>query len=151
VVTLGFNYRLDEPRAALARRRLARLDDENRRRADLDRRYREELGSIDGLTAALEPQPGGRQSHHLFTVVLDASLDRARFRRELATRVVQTSLHYPPVHRFAIYADGAPELPHTEAYGLRAVTLPLFATMTDAQQRTVLDSVRSALELAVVS
>jgi dTDP-4-amino-4,6-dideoxygalactose transaminase len=150
VVTLGFNYRLDEPRAALARRRLARLEDENRRRADLDRRYREGLGSIDGVTAALEPEPGARQSHHLFTVVLDASLDRARFRQELATRGVQTSLHYPPVHRFAIYADGAPELPLTEAYGARAVTLPLFATMTEAQQRTVLHGVRSALGLAVV-
>jgi dTDP-4-amino-4,6-dideoxygalactose transaminase len=150
VVTLGFNYRLDEPRAALARRRLARLDDENQGRVELDRRYREDLGSIDGITAALEPEPGGRQSHHLFTVVLDASLDRARFRQELATRGVQTSLHYPPVHRFAIYADGAPELPLTEAYGARAVTLPLFATMTEAQQRTVLHGVRSALGLAVV-
>jgi dTDP-4-amino-4,6-dideoxygalactose transaminase len=145
VVTLGFNYRLDEPRAALARRRLARLEDENRRRADLDRRYREGLGSIDGVTAALEPEPGARQSHHLFTVVLDASLDRARFRQDLATRGVQTSLHYPPAHRFAIYADGAPELTLTDAYGARAVTLPLFATMTETQQRTVLHSVRSAL------
>jgi dTDP-4-amino-4,6-dideoxygalactose transaminase len=145
VVTLGFNYRLDEPRAALARRRLARLDDENQGRVELDRRYREDLGSIDGITAALEPEPGGRQSHHLFTVVLDASLDRARFRQELATRGVQTSLHYPPAHRFAIYADGAPELTLTDAYGARAVTLPLFATMTETQQRTVLHSVRSAL------
>ncbi len=39
-----------------------------------------------------------------------------RVRAALAERGVQTSLHYPPVHRFSIYADGAPELPLTDAY-----------------------------------
>ena len=60
-------------------------------------------------------------------------------------RGVQTSVHYPPVHRFAIYADGAPELPLTDAYGERAVTLPLFAHMTDEQLELVVDAVRAAL------
>src|SRR5207237_7042062 len=40
VVELGFNYRIDEPRAALAERRLARLEDDNRRRAALAAPYR---------------------------------------------------------------------------------------------------------------
>ena len=60
-------------------------------------------------------------------------------------RGVQTSVHYPPAHRFAIYADGAPELPLTDAYGARAVTLPLFAHMTDEQLELVVDAVRAAL------
>jgi dTDP-4-amino-4,6-dideoxygalactose transaminase len=58
---------------------------------------------------------------------------------------VQTSVHDPPAHRFAIYADGAPELPLTDAYGARAVTLPLFAHMTDEQLELVVDVVRAAL------
>ncbi len=58
---------------------------------------------------------------------------------------MQTSLHYPPAHRFAIYADGAPDLPLTDAYAARAVTLPLFATMTDAQQDLVVDALAEAL------
>ena len=53
---------------------------------------------------------------------------------------MQTSVHYPAVHRFAIYADGAPELPLTDAYAARAVTLPLFAGMTAAQQDLVVDA-----------
>jgi dTDP-4-amino-4,6-dideoxygalactose transaminase len=40
VVDLGFNYRIDEPRSALARRRLSRLDAENAARAELDARRR---------------------------------------------------------------------------------------------------------------
>jgi dTDP-4-amino-4,6-dideoxygalactose transaminase len=144
VVDLGFNYRIDEPRAALARRRLTRLDADNARRAELDARYRELLAGIDGLTLALPPADGARLAHHLFTVVLDESTERVRFREALAARGVQTSVHYPPAHRFSIYASAA-ELPVTEAYGARAVTLPLFATMTIAQQDEVVGAVRAAL------
>ena len=144
VVDLGFNYRIDEPRAALARRRLARLDAENARRAALDARYRELLAHVGGLTAALAPPSGAQLSHHLFTVVLDEDIDRTAFRDALAARGVQTSVHYPPAHRFSIHATDA-ELPVTEAYGERAVTLPMFATMTIDQQNEVVEAIRAAL------
>ena len=52
VVALGFNYRIDEPRAALATARLARLDEENARRRGSTRRYRERLAGIAGDTLA---------------------------------------------------------------------------------------------------
>jgi dTDP-4-amino-4,6-dideoxygalactose transaminase len=145
VVARGFNYRIDEPRAALARRRLARLDAENERRAQLDARYRDALADVMGLVAALPPAPGARSAHHLFAVVLDEGADGAAFRAALAARGIQTSLHYPPVHRFAAFAGQATALPVTEAYGARAVTLPLFATMTDEQHNMVVDAVRAAL------
>ena len=150
VVELGFNYRIDEPRAALGRRRLARLDDDNARRAELDARYRELLADVDGLVPALAPIGGARLAHHLFTVVLDEGVDRARFRETLAARGVQTSVHYPPAHRFSIYAT-QPDLPVTEAYGERAVTLPMFATMTIGQQDEVVEAVRSALGVAAAA
>jgi dTDP-4-amino-4,6-dideoxygalactose transaminase len=147
VVDLGFNYRIDEPRAALARRRLERLDDENVRRARLDARYRERLADIERLTPGLVPTTGDRLAHHLFVVVLDADADRDGFRQALAARGIQTSLHYPPAHRFSIYAGDA-ELPVTDTYGARAVTLPMFATMTDEQQDEVVEAARAALAVA---
>lgn len=140
VVALGFNYRIDEPRAALATARLARLDEETARRRELDARYRERLPEGVAPTAA--------PAHHIFTVVLDEGIDRDAVRTALHERGVQTSLHYPPAHRFAIYADGAPELPTTDAYAARAVTLPLFATMTEAQQDLVVEALSDAISLA---
>jgi dTDP-4-amino-4,6-dideoxygalactose transaminase len=137
VVARGFNYRIDEPRAMLATARLARLDAETARRRELDARYRE--GLPPGAIATAAP------AHHIFTVVLDDGIDRDAVRAALHERGIQTSLHYPPVHRFSIYADGAPELPLTDAYAARAVTLPLFATMTDAQQDLVLRALAEAL------
>jgi dTDP-4-amino-4,6-dideoxygalactose transaminase len=144
VVALGYNYRIDEPRAALARARLARLDDENASRRRLDRRYRELLADVDGLTPTAGPGERLQSSHHLFTVVLDEGLDRDGFREEVGSRGVQTSVHYPPVHRFSIYHDQAPELPLTDAYAARTVSLPMFAHMTDEQQDIVVSAVTEA-------
>ena len=148
VVDLGFNYRIDEPRAELALRRLARLDDENRLRGRLVERYRELLDGVEGLEVALPRAPGDDRAHHLFTVVLDEGVDRDAFRASLASRGVQTSVHYPPVHRFAIYADDALDLPLTDAYATRTVTLPLFAHMTEAQQDLVVEAVGGACRAA---
>jgi dTDP-4-amino-4,6-dideoxygalactose transaminase len=147
VVDLGFNYRIDEPRAALAARRLQRLDTENASRAVLDARYRELLSGIDGLTPAMAHVPDAQLAHHLFTVVLDEDVDRAGFRDALASGGIQTSVHYPPAHRFSIYA-GAADLPVTDDYAARTVTLPMFATMTRGQQDEVVDAIRAALFVA---
>jgi len=143
VVALGFNYRMDEPRAALGSRRLARLDAENAQRATLDARYREKLDGA--VSCALAPASGSDGAHHIFTIVLDDGSDRDGFREALRREGVQTSVHYPPAHRFSIHSEGAAELPLTDAYGSATVTLPLFPHMTLDQQDHVIDAVCSAL------
>jgi dTDP-4-amino-4,6-dideoxygalactose transaminase len=144
VIDLGFNYRIDEPRAALAAARLARLDRENDLRRALDERYRKRLGAF-GITCPLQPIPGLRSAHHLFTMLLPDGANREDFRARLAEDGVQTSVHYEPVHHFSIYAEGAPSLPIADDYGRRSVTLPMFAHMTDAQQDLVVEAVAAAL------
>jgi dTDP-4-amino-4,6-dideoxygalactose transaminase len=144
VVALGFNYRLDEPRAALGRARLERLDEENARRARPDARYRAALAGV--VDCALAPCDDVQPSHHLFTIVLPPHVDRDAFRRRLAERGVQTSVHYPPAHGMAIHSRPAVELPVTEDYARRTVTLPLFAHMTDGQQDRVTAELGEALD-----
>jgi dTDP-4-amino-4,6-dideoxygalactose transaminase len=76
--------------------------------------------------------------------VLDPEIDRDRFRAVLAADGVQASIHYPPVHRFSLYAGDAPELPLTDAYAPPTVTLPIFAHMTDEQVELVNESALAA-------
>jgi dTDP-4-amino-4,6-dideoxygalactose transaminase len=78
-------------------------------------------------------------------MLLEQQVDRAQFRETLASRGVQTSMHYPPVHGFSIYEQGAPALPVTDTYAARTVTLPLYPHMTESQQDTVIEAVGSAL------
>jgi dTDP-4-amino-4,6-dideoxygalactose transaminase len=142
VVALGYNYRLDEPRAAMGLRRLDRLDAENDRRRELDASYR---AALDGIVSCASPAPpDAAHAHHLFTIVLGEDVAREDFRRRLADRGIQTSVHYPPVHRFSVHAGGHPDLPLTEEYADRTVTLPLFAHMTDRQQDLVVEAVTAA-------
>jgi dTDP-4-amino-4,6-dideoxygalactose transaminase len=145
VVALGFNYRIDEPRAALAEARLARLDAERADRDEHVRAYREALQDTEGLTLLPPRKPGEVEAHHLFPVVLAQNVDRDSFRRLLAERGVQTSVHYPPVHHFSIYSEAAAQLPVTDDYGTRAVTLPLFGHMSEEQRVLVTTSVHAAL------
>ena len=144
VVELGFNYRIDEPRATLATERLARLDAENRRRAAAAGVYRDRLGDLRGVRPTMPTVDNGSSANHLFTVVLSVAADRDAVRASLAARGVQTSLHYPPVHRFTAYGLGL-ELPLTEEYARRAVTLPLFSTISEEQIGLVVDSLDEAL------
>jgi dTDP-4-amino-4,6-dideoxygalactose transaminase len=144
VVALGYNYRIDEPRAALASARLKDLDEQDAQRAELVSNYRAALGEL-GLAVPLAPRDGLESAHHLACMLLEPGVDRVRFRDALAAAGVQTSMHYPPVHRFSIYATGAPDLPVTDEYASRTVTLPLFAHMTADQLDVVISAVDSAL------
>ncbi len=108
-------------------------------------RYRAKLDGIVGVAPTAEDGGDLASSHHLFTLVLDEGVDRAGFREALTRERIQTSVHYPPAHRFSIYAAPSNDLPITVAYGTRTVTLPLFSHMGDEQVDAVVDGVRKAL------
>jgi len=147
VVELGFNHRLDEPRAALGLERRRRLDADTARRAALVGRYRRLLDGVVECTMA--PAAGSDPAHHLFTALVAPGADREAVRARIHERRVQTSVHYPPAHRFAIYADARVELPVTDEYAARTLTLPLFAHMTERQQDLVVDAVAGAVAAPV--
>jgi dTDP-4-amino-4,6-dideoxygalactose transaminase len=145
VSELGFNYRIDDPRAAIGRSRLGRLDDDNRRRAALASAYREELKGLGGISPLAEPPESSRVSNSMFAVVLDEGVDRDAFRDSLAQEGIQTSVHFEPVHRFELYADSSADLPVADAFASRTVSLPMFAEMEKGQQALVIDAVRRTL------
>jgi len=147
VVLPGFNYRLDEVRAAVGLVQLRRLPDENAGRARIAARYREALAGHDGLTVPFDEGGGARvPSHHLAVVVLPEGVDRAEVRTALDEQGIQTSVHYPPIHTFSAYrADSRRPLPQTDAVAERLLTLPLHGRMTDDQANTVVEALLQTL------
>jgi dTDP-4-amino-4,6-dideoxygalactose transaminase len=145
VAGLGFNYRIDDARAALARSRLRRLDDDNRRRASIESVYRDELGGLAGLSMLAAPPESARVSHSMFAAVVDEGVDRDAFRDSLAQSGIQTSVHFAPVHRFELYSGSGADLPVADAFAARAVSLPMFAEMEEGQQAQVIEAVKRAL------
>jgi dTDP-4-amino-4,6-dideoxygalactose transaminase len=151
VVELGYNYRIDEIRSALGLVQLAKLAEGNGRRAGLTRRYWEKLaGRVELPFSAMDVSPGVEPAYHILPILLPAGADRGRFIDSMKTAGIQTSIHYPPVHRFSYYRGRYTDLslPLTEEIASRQVTLPLYPTLTEDEQDEVVEAVRASLRQA---
>jgi dTDP-4-amino-4,6-dideoxygalactose transaminase len=146
VVGLGFNYRIDEPRAALGLSRLGRLDSDIAKRRAIVRSYREQLADIPGLELPWDESAVERSSHFAFPVLLADREARDRFRDDLKDNGVQTTW-YPALHTFTECRNLAPAggLPGAEQAAARHCALPLSSTMDEAAVTIVVEAVNQAL------
>jgi dTDP-4-amino-4,6-dideoxygalactose transaminase len=147
VVGLGFNYRLDEPRAALLLSRLRGLEEDIAARRRLVHRYRELLGEVPGVIVPYGDEEVDSSSCYVMPVMVDDPALRDPLRALMMERFgVQTSVLYPAIHEFSAYAGAAVSgLPRSELAARSQVTLPLFPHLSDAQQERVVDAVRTCL------
>jgi dTDP-4-amino-4,6-dideoxygalactose transaminase len=95
------------------------------------------------------PADGARHddsAHHLAAVVLPPGAVRDEIRAELTALGIQTSVHFPPIHRFSAYRDvGRRPLPRTDELAGRLLTLPLFPHLREGQVDDVADALLLAL------
>ena len=147
VIMPGFNCRLDDLRASLLRVQLRSLDSLNALRAERAGWYRELLGENASWSLPFDGCEG-ISAHHLFTVVLGEKTSRENVMRRMKERGVQTSIHYPPVHRFSCYRKlnlKRTPLTNTEKLGRRILTLPMYPGLTEKQARFVAEAFREAV------
>jgi dTDP-4-amino-4,6-dideoxygalactose transaminase len=152
VPELGGKWNMPDVGAALGLAQLAKLDDFNRRRRTLARRYFERLPHHPAL---LPPADGAGHSWHMFCVCVDypaLGTTRPVFQRALAARDIGTGIHYPAIHLFGLYrrygyAPG--DFPNAERIGAQTLTLPLFPAMTEADVDRVCDALAELLTKGV--
>lgn len=149
VVDLGYNYRIDEIRAALGNVQLGKLPSNNEQRRHLTRVYRDALQEIvPQVTVPFQNHPG-TSAAHLMPVLLPPDGDRSAFMEAMKTQGIQTSIHYPPIHSFSAYrGKGKPHLPNTDEIARREVTLPLYPAMSDEDVLSVVKAISQALQPA---
>jgi dTDP-4-amino-4,6-dideoxygalactose transaminase len=146
ILRLGFNYRLDEMRAALGLVQLGKLPEMNRARKVLADRYGQGLKDIEGLDVPFL-QKTSQSSCHLQCIVLKPDISRCAFRQRLLERGIQTSIHYPAIHDSKYYRRFHPSaaLPETETIASRIVTLPLYPSLELEQVDWVVSEVKEAI------
>jgi len=146
VIELGYNYRMDDIRASIGIVQLDKLRADLEIRADLRARYEKNLEGVDEI---IIPFKGYKYftSNYIFPVVLNNSTveRRNRVREHLASAGIQTSVHYPAVHRFSIYREYASALPNTEYAADNLVTLPMFSKLTPEQVDYICDTLKEAV------
>jgi dTDP-4-amino-4,6-dideoxygalactose transaminase len=144
-VIQGTNSRLDTIQAAILSAKLRRLEAWNERRREVAEFYLESLA--DSSLELPREAEGRRHVYHLFVV---RAQERDMFRSELASRGVETLVHYPrAVHQQPAYAQvavGSHGLAESERLVQQIVSLPLYPELRDDEVAHIVETVRCVLD-----
>ena len=149
-IDLGFNYRMTELQAALGVSQMERLDQFVARRHQLAQRYDQLLAKLPVTTPWQHPD--SYSGLHLYAIRLQLDKIGQTHRqvfdalRELGIGV---NLHYIPVHTQPYYQSmgfKVGDFPESERYYAEAISLPMFQTLSEEQQDTVVTALHQALQ-----
>jgi dTDP-4-amino-4,6-dideoxygalactose transaminase len=146
-IELGWNYRMTDVQAALGCSQMQRLDAYVARRTVLAQRY-DRLLADSGLTLPWR-DPTCASAWHLYTIEWDEAafgLSRLEAFTRLRAAGIGVQVHYIPVHTqpyFRALGFRPGQFPNAEAHYARAITLPLYASLSDEQQDRVVTAVRA--------
>ena len=146
---LGFNYRIDDIRAALGTAQLEKADTILALRQAAAARYRELLAGVDGLEVPLADNPDHIRSWFVYVVTLARGTDREHVIAELERRGIASSRYLPSIHLQAYmrerygFAEGL--CPVSEDLSQRTLALPFFTAIEAEDQERVADALAAAL------
>ncbi len=148
-IELGYNYRLTDLQAALGISQTTRLDEIIAKRHELADRYDTLLAN---LPVTLPTRAKGNVSGlHLYPVRLQLgkiSPTHSEVFDRMRAAGIGVNLHYIPVHLQPYYAAmgfAKGDFPEAESYYAEALTLPLFPTLTEAEQDEVVAALIAAI------
>ncbi len=147
IVDLGFNYRLDDIRSSIGIVQLDKLQRDLEKREEIRKWYCEGLSGIEAVTVPFL-QDKEFKSNYIFPIILNKGSvdDRDLFRNKLHECGIQTSIHYPAIHRFSAYEEYYRPLPNTEYAADHEVTLPMYRKLTKEQVKYICDKVAACCD-----
>ena len=145
-----FNWRANDIQCALGVSQLGKLGRFVARRRALAAQYDLRLSALAPILKPLARTRPCLPAWHLYVARIDfeaAGISRTELMRALAADGIGTQVHYFPVHRQPYYARryDTPKLPGADRYYERAISLPLFASMTDSDVSRVVDALSHRL------
>ena len=146
-IELGYNYRMTDLQAALGASQLKRVEAFVARRRKLAERYATLLADLPLRL----PPPSADSAWHLYVVQLDDPALRREVFEAMRAAGIGVNVHYIPVHLQPWYRRRgfrAGDFPRAEAYYAAALTLPLHAGMSDAEQDRVAETLWRILRAA---
>jgi UDP-4-amino-4,6-dideoxy-N-acetyl-beta-L-altrosamine transaminase len=143
MVTLGYNYRMTEMQAALGLSQMSRLEAFVTRRNALAERYDTMLADM----ALVRPKQHHESysAYHLYPIQVE---DRGKVFDALRAAGIGVNVHYIPVHLQPFWKQrgfGPGDFPNAEGYYDRAISIPLYAGLSEANQDQVISALRTAL------
>lgn len=132
IVDLGHNFRMDDIRASIGVVQMKKLQADLNKRQEVRQMYVDALSNIEQV---IVPFASNTEfvSNYIMPIVIENSTveKRDELRDFLHSKGVQTSNHYPAIHRFSIYKDYPADLPITEYVCDNEITLPMYAALSE--------------------
>ena len=151
---LGFNYRMSEIHGALGLSQFQRIDEFLITRHKIAKTYDEALADLPIVTPWQHPDCVS--SYHLYPIRISKSkygLTQKQVYKSLHGANIKVNLHYIPVYLQPFYANKGFKrgyCKNAESYFQEAISLPMYAEMTQAQQEEVCRQIRLVYEKSVV-
>jgi UDP-4-amino-4,6-dideoxy-N-acetyl-beta-L-altrosamine transaminase len=144
---LGFNYRITDIQCALGISQMKKLPKFLERRKEIAKRYDMELGDVKDLQ--LPPQKSLRENAwHLYVILVPAERRRELF-NSLRQVGIGVNVHYVPVYQHPYYQKNGYDTvhcPNAEEYYSRAISIPMYAGLTDEMQTIVIEEIKKLME-----
>jgi UDP-4-amino-4,6-dideoxy-N-acetyl-beta-L-altrosamine transaminase len=150
-VMLGYNYRMTDLQAALGTSQMSRLRHYVQRRQALAARY--DLIFKDWPLTTPWQHPDGDSAFHLYVIRLHLNAIPRTHRQvfeSMRADDIMVNLHYIPVHTQPYYRNMGfreGDFPQAEQYYREAISIPMYPTLTEAQQDEVVASLKRAMTL----
>ncbi|QQS35538.1 MAG: DegT/DnrJ/EryC1/StrS family aminotransferase [Ignavibacteriales bacterium] len=147
VVELGYNYRMDDIRASIGIVQLDKLKSDLAKREEVRKIYCEKLADMSGIVIPFSDNEEFVSNYIFPVVLLDSDYDkRESVRNFLHSQGIQTSVHYPAVHRFTIYKNANAKLPETEYVTDNEITLPMYSALTEKEISYIAEQLKKAIQ-----
>lgn len=146
VVDNGFNYRMDDIHASIGLVQLDKIQEDLNKRAEIRKIYVDLLKDINQITIPFKDYEYF-SSNYIFPIVLKNSTYefRDKIREDLAKAGIQTSVHYPAVHRFSVYDKFTMPLKNTEYIADNLITLPMYSKLKESDIMYIAEILKECL------
>ena len=138
---LGYNYRLTDFQAALGLSQLQRADEGIIRRREIASAYEKAFRDKNFIKGQSGVVTG--HTYHLYVIEVD---DRLGLYNHLRENNVYAQIHYIPCHLMPYYRDqgwNEGDRLNSENYYRNCISLPMYPTLTDEEQETVINLIDS--------
>lgn len=141
IVELGYNYRLTDFQCALGISQLKKLDKFVIRRREIAEKYSKAFTGVKEIVTPIELDYV-KSSYHIYVIQCD---NRDEMFSRLKNNNIGVQVHYLPVHLHPFYQKNygykVGDFPISERYYSRALTLPLYPSMSEDDIDYVINAV----------